>query len=103
MRVLFFKERGSFIVIEFFFCFCPSPLLSLDLFRCWKFWAGLRLNMFTCRYLLGKGNFCVAATDITDSKAAAARKREKGKIKHKSKIAVRAVVVIGDGWVIGDG
>lgn len=51
--------------------------------------------MFTCRYLLGKGNFLRTATDITDSKAAAARKKEKGKQKHKSKIAVRAVVVMG--------
>lgn len=46
------RKGGSFVVMEFFFFsfFCPSPLLSsFDLFRCWKFWAGFDVYMFTCK------------------------------------------------------
>lgn len=93
---VFFKE-GGFVccdgVFFFSFSFCffffgPSLLIY---FVVGSFGLGL---MFTCLHV--RGTFSVAATDITDLKAAGseARKEEKGKIKHKSKIAVCAVVVI---------
>lgn len=90
-------EEGGFVCCygEFLFSLCPFPLLSLSLliyFVVGSFGLGL---MFTCLHV--RGTFCVTVTyTLTDSKAAAAaRKEEKGKKTHKSKIAVCAVVVIG--------
>lgn len=76
---------GSFVVMESFFFFFflalpPSSSLLIYFVVVGSFGLGL---MFTCLHV--RGTFCVAATDITDSKAAAAaaRKREKGKIKQQ--------------------
>lgn len=75
----------SIYLFFFFFCFFALPLLSLfsfDLFRCcWKFWAGLT---FTCLHV--RGTFCVAATDITDSKQQQQQREREKRGKKTTKI-----------------
>lgn len=105
VRVLFFKEGRvrllwwsiEYFFFSFFFSFLPSLSSLLIYFVVGSFGLG-RCYMFTCRYLLGKGNFCVQRlTHWLESSSSA--KERKGEKKHKSKIAVRAVVVMG-WWVI---
>lgn len=103
MRVLFFKEgRGGFVCCIFFsffllfsFALPPPPLFrSISLLEVLGWVDVTCLHVITCQV----GNFCVAATDtLTRKQQQQQREREKRGKKHKSKIAVRAVVVMSDG------